>query len=493
MAHSSNTEALIAAKQDLLTAYGTVHTALGKFITLAHSSEPRALADALGSDYEQHLAHSPQQPLYPRGSTTAYQASYASRPPQFGDPNNYPHYPAPPQPHSTNPRTSVPPGPCFATVTPGGPRQQPHPAAQAPKARQRKPHHPPTNQSYASQAVQPLETDDDEDDEDDPEEPVSEDEHLNGNNNNHFYNPPPPPATIPTPPGSIPGGKKKRGKRERDPNAPKRPASAYILFQNAVRQEMRAANPTADYKELARQIGDRWKNLSDEAKRPWSEAGKLAMNSWNIQNKEYKISHPEITSPQNQTGAIQAPVGRKKRSRVNELDAQGNPLPKKRGRPTKTEKDQPVDTHVRPANPSVQQFPPAGGMSAHVTNGHTAPPAPQPHLANAPQATQHQHHEGEYSEEGEEEEEEEEGDEEEEEEEETSGNHQPPRPNGPPASTLPPPRMLNGPPQVPSRMAPPPASHSESELEEGEEDEESEARSPEPHHSVHKLVDGIQA
>jgi hypothetical protein len=40
-----------------------------------------------------------------------------------------------------------------------------------------------------------------------------------------------------------------------------------ILFQNAVRQEMRAANPTADYKELARQIGDRWKNLSDEAKR----------------------------------------------------------------------------------------------------------------------------------------------------------------------------------------------------------------------------------
>ena len=30
---------------------------------------------------------------------------------------------------------------------------------------------------------------------------------------------------------------------------------------------MRAANPSADYKELARQIGDRWKNLSEEDKR----------------------------------------------------------------------------------------------------------------------------------------------------------------------------------------------------------------------------------
>lgn len=30
---------------------------------------------------------------------------------------------------------------------------------------------------------------------------------------------------------------------------------------------MRAANPTVDYKELARQIGDRWKSLSEDAKR----------------------------------------------------------------------------------------------------------------------------------------------------------------------------------------------------------------------------------
>ncbi|WAQ92026.1 hypothetical protein PtA15_15A420 [Puccinia triticina] len=243
MAHSPK-EALIAAKQDLLAAYSTVHSSLGRLINLIHSSEPRAVADALGSDEEEH--HNGAAPFY----------------------NN---------------------------------------------------------------------------------------------------NPPRQPTTIPTPPGSIPGGKKKRVKRERDPNAPKRPASAYILFQNAVRQEMRAANPTADYKELARQIGDRWKNLSEEAKRPWSEAGKLAMTSWNIQNKEYKTSHPEITSPHNQTAVHSAPAPRKRRSRAAEVDAQGNPLPKKRGRPSKAEKDGPVDHPMHPPHHVPQQSkPPAAGQPSSM-------------------------------------------------------------------------------------------------------------------------------
>ncbi|EFP87574.2 hypothetical protein PGTUg99_036282 [Puccinia graminis f. sp. tritici] len=482
MAHSSK-ESLLAAKQDLLAAYSSVHNALGRLINLVHSSEPRAVADALGSDYEQHHAQSPPQDLYPRGSA-ASQAAYGSRPPQYSEPQNYAHshppYPAPPQPQSSsNPRTSAPPGPSFMTVTPGAPRQQAHPPAQASKARHRKPQHPAVTQSYASQPAHPLETDDEDDDEDDPEEPVSEEDHPNGTG--PFYNPPRQPTTIPTPPGSIPGGKKKRVKRERDPNAPKRPASAYILFQNAVRQEMRAANPTADYKELARQIGDRWKNLSEEAKRPWSEAGKLAMNSWNIQNKEYKTSHPEITSPHHQTGACPAPVPRKRRSRAAEVDAQGNPLPKKRGRPSKVEKDSPPDHPVHPVHlggQPVQQ--PNSAMSLQTINGHSVPPAPQPHMVVAAQhAVQPQHHEEEYSEEGEEEEEVEE---EEEEEEETANHYHNPQVAGQPSS-MPPPQM-NGPSQVSPQMA----AHSESELEDGEEEEGSEARSPEPNHPVNKMA-----
>ncbi|KAI9608073.1 hypothetical protein H4Q26_005527 [Puccinia striiformis f. sp. tritici PST-130] len=453
MAHSSKETALLAAKQDLLAAYSTVHSCLGRLISLVHNSEPRAVADALGSDLEQHHAQSP-----PRIPILG-----ALPPPKPATALTLHNTPTPQTMHtlirSTQRRLSH--------------NQHPTPAP-PPHLAHRKPQQASANQSFASQPAQPLETDDDEDDEDDPEEPVSEDDHSHAHGPT-FYNPPRQPATIPTPPGSIPGGKKKRVKRERDPNAPKRPASAYILFQNAVRQEMRAANPTADYKELARQIGDRWKNLSDDAKRPWSEAGKLAMNSWNIQNKEYKISHPEITSPQNQTGAPQAPVPRKRRSRAVEVDAQGHPLPKKRGRPTKAEKDHPMESLVHPSHQNGHQSQPAGGMSLQTINGPLVPiSAPVP-MTGVQYASQPQHRDEEYTDEGEEEEIEEE--EEEEEEEEAPGNHQPAHP-----STLPPARA-NGPPHVSSEMAP----HSESDPEDGEEEEGSEPRSPEPNHPVNKM------
>ncbi|POW02685.1 hypothetical protein PSHT_12009 [Puccinia striiformis] len=156
MAHSSKETALLAAKQDLSRG----------LISLVHNSEPRAVADALGSDLEQHHAQSPPQDPYSRGSTTS-QTGYGSHPAQYSDPPNYAHshplYPAPPQPQSaSNPRTAAPPGPCFMTVTPGAPRQHAHGPVLAPKPRQRKPQQASANQSFASQPAQPLETDDDE-------------------------------------------------------------------------------------------------------------------------------------------------------------------------------------------------------------------------------------------------------------------------------------------------------------------------------------------
>lgn len=39
------------------------------------------------------------------------------------------------------------------------------------------------------------------------------------------------------------------------------------MFQNAVRDEMRSANPDLEYKEVTKQIGERWKGLSEDEKR----------------------------------------------------------------------------------------------------------------------------------------------------------------------------------------------------------------------------------
>lgn len=65
-------------------------------------------------------------------------------------------------------------------------------------------------------------------------------------------------------------GKKPRVKKEKkpkDPNAPKRPPSAYLIFQNDVRDNIRQSNPGMPYKEVLSVIASRWKELDDQQKR----------------------------------------------------------------------------------------------------------------------------------------------------------------------------------------------------------------------------------
>lgn len=86
--------------------------------------------------------------------------------------------------------------------------------------------------------------------------------------NGHFAMAPPPP--IPTPSRGnakrkasedVEGRRAKKAKKPKDPNAPKRPASSYLLFQNEVRQELKAKNPTLPNNELLGLIAKMWKDM----------------------------------------------------------------------------------------------------------------------------------------------------------------------------------------------------------------------------------------
>jgi hypothetical protein len=71
----------------------------------------------------------------------------------------------------------------------------------------------------------------------------------------------------------TPGGKPKKEKaakapkKIKDPNAPKRPPSAYLLYQNAVREEVKAAHPEASYGEILKLISEKWKQISPDEKK----------------------------------------------------------------------------------------------------------------------------------------------------------------------------------------------------------------------------------
>lgn len=59
-------------------------------------------------------------------------------------------------------------------------------------------------------------------------------------------------------------GKRKRTKK--DPNAPKRPASSFIIYQNTIRAEVKAKHPDLPSPELRKLMAEQWGNLPDEQK-----------------------------------------------------------------------------------------------------------------------------------------------------------------------------------------------------------------------------------
>lgn len=66
-----------------------------------------------------------------------------------------------------------------------------------------------------------------------------------------------------------------RAKKEKDPNAPKRPSTAYFLYANTRRAAVKEEHPEWKVSDIAKHLGAEWKNLSDAQKAPFvAEAAK---------------------------------------------------------------------------------------------------------------------------------------------------------------------------------------------------------------------------
>ncbi|CAL1701972.1 unnamed protein product [Somion occarium] len=106
------------------------------------------------------------------------------------------------------------------------------------------------------------------------------------------------------------GPKAKRVKKPRDPNAPKRPASSYLLFQNEVRQQLKDKNPTLPNNELLSLIAKMWKEMPKEQKDTYEARQKMAKEEWIVNKTAYQASmDAQEHTPSESPVAIQpAPV-----------------------------------------------------------------------------------------------------------------------------------------------------------------------------------------
>lgn len=65
--------------------------------------------------------------------------------------------------------------------------------------------------------------------------------------------------------------KNENKKKKKDPNAPKRALSAYIFFTKEFRPIIKRDNPTLKFGEIAKKLGETWREMDDEEKVPYNK------------------------------------------------------------------------------------------------------------------------------------------------------------------------------------------------------------------------------
>jgi hypothetical protein len=79
--------------------------------------------------------------------------------------------------------------------------------------------------------------------------------------------------------GTVPGTKEKKPRKKRekkDPDAPKRPPSAYLLFQNEHMQQLRDEHKDLPYRDVLKLVAEKWRELSDADKQVGRALGRVA-------------------------------------------------------------------------------------------------------------------------------------------------------------------------------------------------------------------------
>ena len=89
------------------------------------------------------------------------------------------------------------------------------------------------------------------------------------------------------------------GKVQRDPDMPKRPKNAFMLFSDTIREEVRAEliAASSDGKirvaDVSKKCGERWKDVSEDDKQPFIEEHKTATVAYKKALEKYYTENPE--------------------------------------------------------------------------------------------------------------------------------------------------------------------------------------------------------
>lgn len=75
---------------------------------------------------------------------------------------------------------------------------------------------------------------------------------------------------------------------KKDPNAPKRPLSAYFAWLGENRAKVKAENPEMKHKDVTSKLGEMWGSLDEDVKKKYKETASAEMDIWKKKFEAYK-------------------------------------------------------------------------------------------------------------------------------------------------------------------------------------------------------------
>ncbi|XWS26019.1 hypothetical protein CRYUN_Cryun27aG0117800 [Craigia yunnanensis] len=92
----------------------------------------------------------------------------------------------------------------------------------------------------------------------------------------------------------TPKGGRKSGKAAKDPNKPKRPASAFFVFMEEFREQYKKDHPkNKSVAAVGKAGGDKWKSLSEAEKRPFVDRAEKRKAEYEKNMKAYNKRQAE--------------------------------------------------------------------------------------------------------------------------------------------------------------------------------------------------------
>ncbi|CAE6427002.1 unnamed protein product [Rhizoctonia solani] len=168
----------------------------------------------------------------------------------------------------------------------------------------------------------------------------------------------------------------RKEKKPKDPNAPKQPPPAYIVYQNEIRESMRARFPTHSPTELVKEIAATWKILPNSERQRYKDYANIEKDRWVAELAAYQASLTNSDEGQKgsegtflaTTGVSDSPPGSSPRQSPGPSDTEPDPQKVRR---VASQQDIPVTSgsyeyrgSVRTSSsfpgPSVTGLPPSG-------------------------------------------------------------------------------------------------------------------------------------